>query len=245
MIKRSLAAAAALSLLALAACSDDSDGDNDASANDTTSQSPSETPSESPSESASTDDGAAAGECSYPSSGDAAKEVDAPPATPTATGDVKATIKTSVGDIPVTLDGAASPCTVNSFVSLAEQKYYDDTNCHRLAAAEGFKLLQCGDPTGTGAGGPGYSFADEFDGSETYPAGTIAMANAGPDTNGSQFFLVIGDTQLPPAYTVFGTMDPAGIKVLEKVAAAGDDGSISAGGGKPNMAVDITEVAVG
>ncbi|CAM3201874.1 peptidylprolyl isomerase [Nocardioides dubius] len=244
MLKRSLAALAAVSLLTLAACSDDSD-DKDTSAKDDSSQT---TESGSPSADAGTATGSAtaAGACSYPTDGSApAKEADAPPAEPTRTGKVKATIATTVGDLAITLDADKAPCTVNSFVSLAEQGYYDDTTCHRLAVQEGFKLLQCGDPSATGAGGPGYSYADELDGSETYPAGTIAMANAGPDTNGSQFFLVIGDTGLPASYTVFGTFETAGIKALEKVVAKGNDDSIGDGTGKPNLAVDITKVTVG
>ena len=125
-----------------------------------------------------------------------------------------------MGDIGVTLDGGAAPCTVNSFLSLADQGFYDDTQCHRLTTA-GIFVLQCGDPTGSGAGGPGYSFPDELTGKEQYPAGTLAMANAGPDTNGSQFFLVYDDTQLPPSYTVFGQMDDAGLDVVKQVAKKG------------------------
>src|SRR5699024_6566030 len=145
---------------------------------------------------------AAAGTCSYPTgSQPAAEDVEVPPQTPQATGEVEAAIATSVGDLTVTLDAEGAPCTVNSFLSLAGQEYFDDTDCHRLTT-EGIFVLQCGDPTGTGSGGPGYSFADELDGSETYPAGTLAMANAGPDTNGSQFFVVYDDSPLPADYTV-------------------------------------------
>src|SRR5690606_21777336 len=111
-----------------------------------------------------------------------------PPAEPTASGTVPATIRTSAGDLAVSLDADAAPCTVNSFLSLAQQGYFDETPCHRLTTS-GIFVLQCGDPTGTGTGGPGYEFPDELTGSETYPAGTLAMANAGPDTNGSQFFV--------------------------------------------------------
>ena len=101
-------------------------------------------------------------------------------------------------------------------------------------------MLQCGDPTGTGSGGPGYSFDDELTGKETYPAGTLAMANAGPNTNGSQFFLVYADTPLPPSYTVFGKMDPAGRRVVARIAAAGTaDGGPD---GAPKQAVRITSV---
>src|SRR5699024_10516137 len=136
-----------------------------------------ESASDSGSDSAAADSSAeaAAGTCSYPTSSQpAAKDVEVPPQTPQATGEVEAAIATSAGDLAVTLDAAAPPCTVNSFLSLAEQEYFDDTDCHRLTT-EGIFVLQCGDPTGTGSGGPGYSFADEIDGSETYPAGTLAM----------------------------------------------------------------------
>lgn len=170
----------------------------------------------------STSSGAAeSGPCQYPTDGSQpAKEVEPPPSQPTASGDVAVTIATSAGDIDATLDAAATPCTVNSFLSLADQGYFDGTQCHRLTT-QGIFVLQCGDPTGSGAGGPGYSFPDELSGKESYPAGTLAMANAGPDTNGSQFFLVYEDTQLPPSYTVFGQMSDAGVDVVKKVAAKG------------------------
>ena len=162
-----------------------------------------------------------------------------------AEGTVTATVATNQGDIGLTMDAAATPCTVASFVSLAEQGFYDDTPCPRIGDQEGFGILQCGDPTGTGSGGPGYSFADELTGDETYPAGTIAMANAGPDTNGSQFFLVFRDSQFPPSYTVFGTIDEAGVTVLEEIAATGNDNSNPAGGGTPNEPVQIESVTIG
>ncbi len=127
----------------------------------------------------------------------------------------------SAGDINVDLDAGATPCTVNSFLSLAEQGYFDGTDCHRLTT-QGIWVLQCGDPTGTGSGGPGYAFDDELTGAETYPAGTLAMANAGPGTNGSQFFLVYEDSLgLPPDYTVFGTISPEGLKVVQEIGAKG------------------------
>ena len=174
-----LAAFAVLALLLLSGCgSSDSEGDSGES-------------------SGSSDSSAAAGTCSYPAdSQSGAKDVDAPEEKPQAKGTVEATVATTAGDLAVTLDADRAPCTVNSFLSLAAQKYFDDTECHRLTT-EGIFVLQCGDPTGTGSGGPGYSFADELDGSETYPAGTLAMANSGPDTNGSQFFVVYDDSSLP------------------------------------------------
>lgn len=185
----------------------------------------------------------AAGECSYPASGQPSVDVTPPAAgTERPTGTVDATLETSAGAIPMSLSGERTPCTVESFVSLAQQQYFSNTECHRLTT-QGIFVLQCGDPTGTGRGGPGYRFADELDGSETYPAGTVAMANAGPGTNGSQFFLVYADSQLPPDYTVFGTMSPEGLQVVKNIAAAG-----TAGGspdGAPATPVTISAVTIG
>ncbi|WP_028473028.1 peptidylprolyl isomerase [Nocardioides alkalitolerans] len=225
---RALSIAAVLALPLLAACGSDSD--------------------ESDSSGSSGGDGSSAaadGTCEYVAEGDAAREVDAPPTEATLTEPTSAVITTSNGDLDITLNGDTTPCTVNSFVSLAEQGFYDDTPCPRITTTPGFELLQCGDPSGTTAGGPGYSFADELSGDETYGAGTLAMANAGPDTQGSQFFIVYGDTQLPPSYTVFGTVDPADLGVIEEIAADGDDGSNPAGGGAPNTPVDIVSVTIG
>jgi peptidyl-prolyl cis-trans isomerase B (cyclophilin B) len=180
--------------------------------------------------------------CTYPSDGrEPAKKVDPPSDRATGSGDVTVTIKTNAGDIPATLDADATPCTVNSFVSLADQGYFDDTTCHRLTT-QGIYVLQCGDPTATGSGGPGYSFEDELSGDETYEAGTLAMANAGPNTNGSQFFIVYDDSQLPPSYAVFGHVDDAGLAVVKEIAAKGTD----SGGadGAPKEAVEIGSVTV-
>jgi len=178
--------------------------------------------------------------CDYTKGGGApARQVDPPPAEATESGDVDVTISTSAGDIGATLDAAAAPCTVNSFLSLADQGYYDDTPCHRLTTA-GIFVLQCGDPSGSGAGGPGYSFPDELNGDEQYSGGTLAMANAGPDTNGSQFFMVYKDTQLPPSYTVFGSIDDAGLKVLDAVAKKGT--ATGAPDGPPKEKVQIESV---
>ncbi|MFF0813942.1 peptidylprolyl isomerase [Rhodococcus sp. NPDC003318] len=196
--------------------------------------------------------------CSYPASGTASRPVTPPPATDVAaTGTAAVTMTTSQGPIGLTLDRAQSPCTVNSFVSLATQGYYNDTPCHRLSTS-GLYILQCGDPSGTGTGGPGYGYDTEYpltayasgDPASTqpvvYPRGTIAMANTGrPGSNGSQFFLVYDDSPLPPQYTVFGTVSDEGLATIEKVAAAGDDGSMAAGGGKPNTPIRIETVTVG
>lgn len=177
--------------------------------------------------------------CGYTEAPGGVRDVTLPAEQPTVSGTVAATMSTNVGDIHLTLDADRTPCTVGSFASLAEQKYYDDTTCHRLTTT-GIYVLQCGDPSATGMGGPGYSYADELDGSETYPAGTVAMANAGPNTNGSQFFLVYQDTQLSPDYTVFGTMDEASIAIVKSVAEKG----LAADGTAPAQAVDITAVTI-
>ena len=134
-----------------------------------------------------------------------------------------ATVKTTIGDMTFTLDADRAPCTVNSFVSLAQQNYFQPSICHRLTTLEtgGIAVLQCGDPTGTGSGGPGYTYADEVDGSETYGPGVLAMANRGADTNGSQFFIVYGDSPLDPAYTVFGHVDDATVQAITDLAAQG------------------------
>jgi peptidyl-prolyl cis-trans isomerase B (cyclophilin B) len=229
MLTRSLAALAAMLMLFFASgCSDDSKKSDDISAGDP----------------ATSETGSG---CTYAVDGrQPARDVTPPPATPTETGKAGVTIKTTAGNLKGVLDATRTPCTVNSFLSLAEQGFYDKTPCPRLGNQPGFGILQCGDPTGLGAGGPGYSVQDELSGSETYPAGTLAMANSGsPDTNGSQFFLVFADSQFPPTYTVFGQLDKASIKILEGVAAKGDDGSNPAGGGQPNEKVDILDVVVG
>ena len=183
--------------------------------------------------------------CDYPSDpAGAAKQVDPPSAEAPDTGEVAVTIGTTVGDLKATLTRDKTPCTVNSFASLAEQGYFDDVKCHRMTTA-GIFVLQCGDPSGTGAGGPGYSFGDELDGKETYGAGTLAMANAGPDTNGSQFFIVYADSQLPPSYTVFGRVDDAAIATIEEVAQKGVDNANGQGDGAPKQDVTIESVSVG
>ncbi|OLT42457.1 peptidylprolyl isomerase [Saccharomonospora sp. CUA-673] len=184
--------------------------------------------------------------CEYQPGGEAAKQVDPPSETePPREGTVGAQIDSSAGPIDLTLDREQAPCAVNSFISLAEQNYFDDTTCHRIST-EGLQMLQCGDPTGTGQGGPGYSFADEVDQNTTYPRGTLAMANSGPNTNGSQFFLVFGDAQLPPQYTAFGRIGEEGLQTIDQIAEAGHDGSLdpSPGGGAPNEEVRFREVTV-
>lgn len=180
-------------------------------------------------------------DCQYPAA-QAASKANKPPRTgavPTDPAQVSVSMSTDQGNIGIQLDNAKSPCTVNSFASLAQQGYFNDTQCHRLTTSPSLSVLQCGDPTGSGSGGPGYEFANEYptnqfqpddpalQGPVNYPRGTLAMANAGPGTNGSQFFLVYKDSQLPPGYTVFGKIDDTGLATLDKIAAAG-----VAGGGQ-------------
>lgn len=173
--------------------------------------------------------------CSYPAAGEPSKPVDPPSGDDVANqGTVGATITLNGQDLAVELDRASAPCTVNNFVSLAEQGWFDGTDCHRLVD-NGIFILQCGDPTGTGTGGPGYTIPDEvntdllepYEGSDeamVYPAGAVAMAKTmEPDSGGSQFFLVYADSPLPPDYTVFGTMDQAAVDMVAEIGAQGVD----------------------
>lgn len=184
---------------------------------------------------------AAPGACAYTKQGTAAKPVTGLPPVTGAKIDkpFTATLTTNQGVIGLRLDTPKAPCTVTSFTFLAKQKYFDGTTCHRLTT-DGIFVLQCGDPSATGSGGPGYKFADENLEGATYPAGTLAMANSGPGTNGSQFFLVYKDSQLPPSYTPFGTITK-GLDVITKVAAGGSkDGS----DGPPKIPVTLTRVTI-
>lgn len=177
------------------------------------------------------------GPCRYTETPDepAARPVPLPPdphRTPDR-GRVRVDVKTSQGPLPLKLDRSIAPCTVQSFVHLARHKFYDRTTCHRLTTYPTLEVLQCGDPSGTGEGGPGYRYSDELPvGLEPapndptgerkiYPRGTLAMANAGPDTNGSQFFLVYGAAYLLPDYTIFGTIGHSGLDTVDEVAAGG------------------------
>lgn len=166
---------------------------------------------------------AAAVQCSYAPAGEPAKPVDPPSGNDVASkGETSVTLQMTEGEVTIAMNRQTAPCAVNSFEALAQQGYYNETRCHRLTD-QGIFILQCGDPTGTGTGGPGYAFADELDGSETYSAGTVAMANAGPNTNGSQFFMVWADSELPPSYTVIGRLDEASLKVIQDIASQGVD----------------------
>ncbi|WP_295628230.1 peptidylprolyl isomerase [uncultured Corynebacterium sp.] len=189
--------------------------------------------------------------CEYPAEAGAApaKEVSAPESEniPT-TGTVTVTLATNHGDVPMQLDRSLSPCAVNAITHLADEGYYDDTVCHRMTTGE-LNVLQCGDPSGTGGGGPGFTFGDEYptdsmdeSASVIYPEGSIAMANAGPDTNGSQFFLNYGDGKLSPAYSVLGTMTPEGVEVVNSIADKGIEGGQL--DGAPNEEVRIESATV-
>jgi peptidyl-prolyl cis-trans isomerase B (cyclophilin B) len=196
------------------------------------------------------------GKCVYTASGTASRKVSLPPATPDLTAKYTATVKTNRGTIVMNLFGNQAPCTVGSFVSLASQKYFDNTPCHRLTTKTIY-VLQCGDPTGTGTGGPGYGFNSEnltslkqvndpaMGGKAgVYPAGIVAMANTGqPGSNGSQFFLVYKTTDLPASYTPFGAI-VSGLNVVQTVAAAGSDNSGGPGDGHPKDSVQIESVSI-
>jgi peptidyl-prolyl cis-trans isomerase B (cyclophilin B) len=159
--------------------------------------------------------------------------------------DVTATLHTTCGDITVKLDPAKAPKTVASLVTLADKGFYDHTKCHRVTNV-GIFVLQCGDPTGTGTGGPGYTIPDELSGTETYTPGTLAMAKTtAPNSGGSQFFVVYKTSGLPPDYTVFGHLSPAGLKVVQKAAAKGSDNAFNPGDGHPLEKVTITKVTTG
>jgi peptidyl-prolyl cis-trans isomerase B (cyclophilin B) len=214
-----------------------------------TSASPSASATPSPTNTAAMVDG----KCIYTKSGTAARKVSLPPAKPDTSASYTAKFTTNRGVIRLKLDSAA-PCTVNSFVSLADQSYFNNTHCHRLVTT-GIYVLQCGDPTGTGEGGPGYVFNSEnlsslkqvtVDGTKEalYPAGSVAMANTGePDSNGSQFFFVYKNTDLPASYTPFGTIT-SGLSIIQKVAKAGSDNSNGTGDGHPKEKVQIDSVTI-
>jgi peptidyl-prolyl cis-trans isomerase B (cyclophilin B) len=193
--------------------------------------------------------------CQYQPTAEKASKPNKPPRTgkvPTDPAEVSASMSTTAGNIGLMLDNGKSPCTVNSFASLAQQGYFNDTPCHRLTTSPELAVLQCGDPSGEGTGGPGYQFANEYPTNQfqrddpklnepvVYPRATLAMANAGPGTNGSQFSLVYKDSMLPPGYTVFGTIDETGLATLDKIAGAGVEG----GGqdGKPTTDVKIKSI---
>lgn len=150
-----------------------------------------------------------------------------------------AVVETNKGSFTIALDPGRAPGAVNSFVNLARFKYFDDTECHR--AIPNF-VVQCGDPTATGTGGPGYQFADELPAAGEYEIGSIAMANSGPNTNGSQFFVITGSdgAALPPNYTLFGQVTEG----LDVVAVLDTLGNPEANGVPPLEEIRIVSVTV-
>ena len=162
---------------------------------------------------------------------------------PIAEGVVTLSFQTNCGPLVIQSDATLTPTTTSSMMFLAEDGYFDFTTCHRLTTA-GIFVVQCGDPLGTGVGGPGYQFEDENlpeAVENNYPTGTVAMANAGPGTNGSQFFIVYQDTTLPPAYTVWGVV----IEGMEMIQAVAANGVVGGGPDGPmNQPLQIQSVAV-
>jgi cyclophilin family peptidyl-prolyl cis-trans isomerase len=146
-----------------------------------------------------------------------------------------ATLDTNHGEIVIDLDAERSPQTVNNFVYLARDGYYDGVVFHRVI--ENF-MIQGGDPTGTGTGGPGYKFRDELEGAGRYTRGTVAMANAGPNTNGSQFFICHTDVGLPHSYTIFGQVS-SGIETVDSIASTATDRN-----DRPQSEVVINKVSI-
>lgn len=165
-------------------------------------------------------------------------------------GPTTATFTTSAGTFVIKLDASEAPCTTSSFRHLAEVGFFDKTTCPRLTTDDSLYILQCGDPSGTGEGGPGYTIPNEGIAAKTYPegtvatypAGTVAMANSGVSHSGaSQFFIVYKNSELAPTYTPFGTVT-SGLAVIRKVAAGGAPNTTAAGGGPPKIPVNISTV---
>jgi peptidyl-prolyl cis-trans isomerase B (cyclophilin B) len=192
--------------------------------------------------------------CTYTSTGSGKPSL--PTASPDYNATYTATLNTNLGKVGISLLNSKATCTVNSFVHLAETNFFNNTQCWRVSNSDSVYILQCGDPTATaktklscssstlGDGGPGYQFDDENLKGATYPAGTVAMAIGGANTNGSQFFLVFKNTSLPASYTPFGKIT-SGLDILQNVAKAGTSCTISAGGGIPKEKVIINSVTVG
>lgn len=151
------------------------------------------------------------------------------------------TLKTNCGTIVISTVGSKAPWTLTEMATLAKGKYFDGSLCHRLTTA-GIFVLQCGDPTATGSGGPGFQYPDEnlpANALNNYPAGTVAMANSGPGTNGSQFFLVYADTTLGPDYTIWGKITK-GLDIVQAIAKAGVKGG--GGDGTPAQTIALLKV---
>lgn len=153
------------------------------------------------------------------------------------------TLVTNCGDIVISAVGSKAPFTMTSIAALAKGGFYDNSLCHRLTT-QGLFVLQCGDPTATGSGGPQFTYPDENlpqNVENNYPEGTVAMANSGPNTNGSQFFLVYANTTLAPSYTIWGTIT-SGLDIVKAIAKAGAVGG--APDGKPAKTIAISKVLV-
>jgi peptidyl-prolyl cis-trans isomerase B (cyclophilin B) len=176
---------------------------------------------------------------------EAAPAVDLPNAGITESNKATISFTTNQGEIVIETTPSLAPLTVNAIAALAQKNYFDKTICHRLTT-EGIYVLQCGDPTGTGTGGPGFNIPDEnlpqpID--NNYPAGTVAMANAGPGTSGSQFFLVYQDTSLGPDYTIWGSIT-SGLDILQTIASAGVVDGGADGAPLTGVTIESTKVTI-
>ena len=176
---------------------------------------------------------------------EAAPAVELPNAGITESNKASITFTTNQGEIVIETTPSLAPLTVNAIAALAQKNYFDNTICHRLTT-EGIFVLQCGDPTGTGTGGPGFNIPDENLPRPTennYPAGTVAMANAGPGTSGSQFFLVYQDTTLGPDYTIWGSIT-SGLDILQTIASAGVVDGGADGAPLTGVTIESTKVTI-
>jgi peptidyl-prolyl cis-trans isomerase B (cyclophilin B) len=188
--------------------------------------------------------GSAPSTCTFSPAADGGQvtEVAPPAGTDVATsGAPTITFSTDKGPLKIELDPAAGPCSVHNFRHLVAKKFYDGTKCHRVTTA-GILVLQCGDPSFSGAGTPGYEFDDKMPAAGVYQRGVVAMANAGPGTNGCQFFIVYGQSEIAPNYPVLGKV-VSGMEIVDKVAAAGVQG----GGddGEPKEPLELTTATEG
>jgi peptidyl-prolyl cis-trans isomerase B (cyclophilin B) len=176
---------------------------------------------------------------------EAAPAVDLPNAGITESNKATISFTTNQGEIVIETTPSLAPLTVNAIAALAQKNYFDNTICHRLTT-EGIFVLQCGDPTGTGTGGPGFNIPDENlpeAVENNYPAGTVAMANAGPGTSGSQFFLVYQDTTLGPDYTIWGSIT-SGLDILQTIASAGVVDGGADGAPLTGVTIESTKVTI-
>ena len=176
---------------------------------------------------------------------EAAPAVELPDAGITESNKASITFTTNQGEIVIETTPSLAPLTVNAIAALAQKNYFDNTICHRLTT-EGIFVLQCGDPTGTGTGGPGFNIPDENlpeAVENNYPAGTVAMANAGPGTSGSQFFLVYQDTTLGPDYTIWGSIT-SGLDILQTIASAGVVDGGADGAPLTGVTIESTKVTI-